>query len=127
MLFDGVCVLCEGSANFIAKRDPKKRFRFAAIQSERGQALLKEHSLPTDSVDTIVLLVDNRHYLRSSAALQIAKALPWLWKCFYIFVVVPRPLRDLVYRGIAKIRYRIFGKKDECAVPAEEYSDRYLL
>lgn len=128
VLFDGVCNFCNSSVQFILKRDPKALFRFAALQSEQGQAILKQHHLATSDFDSIVLLreADGTLYQRSSAALHIAKKLSGAWPLLYGFMIVPPFIRDAVYNFIAKRRYRWFGQREACMLPTPEQRARFL-
>ena len=127
LLFDGVCNLCNGAVQFIIRHDPAGRFRFAALQSDTGERLLREMGLPPDKLDTLVLVEDGRAHQRSTAALRIARRLSGLWPAlFYLFIWVPRPLRDLAYDFVARNRYRWFGQRDECMVPTPELRARFL-
>ena len=125
VLFDGVCNLCHGSVRFILKRDPREHFRFASLQSDPGRDLLREYDLPED-LSTIVLIENGRAFHRSSAALRIARRLRGAWPLLAVFLVIPPPLRDLVYRFIANNRYRWFGKKDVCSLPEPGQAARFL-
>jgi predicted DCC family thiol-disulfide oxidoreductase YuxK len=98
--FDGRCNLCHGLVRFIAARDPAGRFRFAPLQP---------------AADGIVLVEAERTYTKSTAALRIVRRLRYPWPLLYAFVVVPRPLRDLVYDWVARHRYRWFGRRDTCS------------
>lgn len=126
VLFDGVCNLCNGSVQFILKRDPQARFRFASLQSEAGRSLLVEHGLDPDALSSVVVVEDGRVWQESSAALRIARHLPGAWKLLRVFTVIPRPLRDAVYRLIARNRYRWFGKSETCWLPTPELKGRFL-
>ena len=126
VLFDGVCNLCNGSVQFILKRDPRGRFRFASLQSEAGRSLMAEHGLDPDVLSSVVLVEDGRAWQESSAALRIARHLPGGWKLLRVFTVIPRPLRDAVYRWIARNRYRWFGKTETCWLPTPELRERFL-
>lgn len=126
VLFDGVCNFCNASVNFILKRDPKGVFRFAPLQSEVAKQLLEKFHLPADDLDTMVLIEDGTASTRSTAGLRIARRLKGTWPLLYGFIVLPRFLRDAVYRLIAKNRYRWFGKKDVCMVPKPEWKERFL-
>ncbi|WP_111597362.1 thiol-disulfide oxidoreductase DCC family protein [Chitinophaga skermanii] len=127
ILFDGVCNLCNSSVLFVLKRDPRNRFRFAALQSDIGQQLIAQH-LPTGEVlpDSIVLIEGGRLYVKSTAALKIARKLPGAWPLLYGFMIFPRFIRDAVYSFIAKNRYRWFGKKDACMVPTPALKSKFL-
>jgi predicted DCC family thiol-disulfide oxidoreductase YuxK len=130
ILFDGVCNLCSSSVRFIVERDPAAHFRFASIQSEVGQKLMREHGLAPavagSDPTSIVLVADGRAFERSAAALRIARRLRFPWLLLYGFVVVPRFLRDAVYDFVARHRYRWFGKQDACMVPTPELRERFL-
>lgn len=126
VLFDGVCNLCSGSVQFILKRDPKGTFRFASLQSDAGRRLMLEHGLDPDALSSVVVIEDGRAYQESSAALRIARHLPGAWKLLRVFTVVPRSLRDAVYRWIARNRYRWFGKTEACWLPTPELRARFL-
>ena len=125
MLFDGECNFCDASVQFILKRDPKGVFKFASLQSEVGQQLLKEYDVP-NNMDSIVLIDSDGYYTKSTAALKIARQLTDFWKYVYIFIIVPKFVRDIVYNIIAKNRYKWFGKKEACMLPTAEQRDRFL-
>ncbi|XWX04493.1 thiol-disulfide oxidoreductase DCC family protein [Aggregatilineales bacterium SYSU G02658] len=129
VLFDGVCNLCTGAVQFIIKRDPKGRFRFAALQSDYAQALLRKHNLniPLDGRDdTVALVEDGRVYTHSDAGLRIARHLSGPVRLAAPLIIVPRFIRDTVYRLIARHRYRIFGRQDTCWMPTPELRARFL-
>ncbi|BDG46967.1 MULTISPECIES: thiol-disulfide oxidoreductase DCC family protein [Parageobacillus] len=124
ILFDGVCSLCSASVQFIIARDPHAVFRFASLQSETGEALREKFGVP--EVDSLVLLEDGRYYTKSSAVLRICRRLAGAWKLFYIFRLVPKPLRDNVYDFVAKHRYEWFGKRSHCLMPTPDIRARFL-
>jgi predicted DCC family thiol-disulfide oxidoreductase YuxK len=126
VLFDGHCNLCNGTVKFIIKRDPNAKFHFAALQSPAGERLLSEFNLPTDAFETFVLIQEDRYYIKSSAALHVVKKLKGIWKLLYVFVLVPRPIRDYLYSFIAKRRYRWFGRRDACMIPTADIRQRFL-
>ncbi len=129
ILFDGVCNLCNSTVRFVIKRDSSGHFRFAALQTEVGRRLCAEHGVAITSTaapDSIVVLQDGRALLRSDAALAIAARLPLPWSLLRAFRIVPRALRDLVYRLIAHNRARWFGRRDTCMVPTNELRARFL-
>jgi predicted DCC family thiol-disulfide oxidoreductase YuxK len=126
VLFDGVCNLCNGSVQFIVRHDPEGRFRFASLQSEAGQALLRRHGMDPAELSSVVLVEGGRAHTRSDAALRIAGGLPGAWKAAGALRAVPRPLRDLVYGWVARNRYRWFGKQDACMIPTPELRARFL-
>jgi predicted DCC family thiol-disulfide oxidoreductase YuxK len=126
VLFDGVCNLCNGSVRFVIERDPHKHFQFAPLQSETATTLIGGTANPLAMPDSIVLVDDGRFYVRSTAALRIARRLRFPWPLLWVFMAVPRPLRDWVYDVIARHRYGWFGKRDTCMVPTKEIRDRFL-
>lgn len=126
ILFDGDCNFCDANVQFIIKRDPVAHFSFASLQSDIGQKLVKEYRIPTN-VDSLVLIDKNKAYIKSTAALHIAKRLDGLWHLLFLFILIPRPIRDSVYEWIARNRYEWFGKKDDaCALPTPEIRKRFL-
>lgn len=126
VLIDGVCHLCQGLTKFIIKRDPEGVFRFASLQSDIGQEFLRQGGLPEDLVETVIVVEKGIYYIRSAAALRIAKRLPFPWPLFYGFIIVPRALRDSLYKWVAKNRYRWFGKDEECMIPTPDIRRRFL-
>lgn len=126
VLFDGLCNLCNGSVQFIIARDRRARFKFASLQSAAAVRLLSGTATPA-SLDTVVLVEDGRVYARSDAALRIARGLGFPWALAWIFVLVPRVLRDLLYDAVARNRYRWFGRRDVCMVPSPALRDRFLV
>ena len=126
ILFDGVCNLCNGFVQFVIARDAGGRFGFGALQSAPARQALALHGVPTPLPDTMVLVEDRQVFTRSTAALRIARRLPFPWSLAYAFIVVPRPLRDWVYQFVARYRYRWFGRRDSCLMPTPEIRARFL-
>lgn len=126
ILFDGVCNLCSSAVQFVLRRDPRARFRFAALQSVAGRAALAKAGALGTVPDSIVLLHGGRVQVKSGAALAIARGLRWPWPLLSVFWLVPYPLRDMVYDWIARNRYRWFGKAAQCWVPTKELRARFL-
>jgi predicted DCC family thiol-disulfide oxidoreductase YuxK len=126
ILFDGVCNLCNGFVQFVINRDPRAHFRFGALSSDAARAILRDAGVRGALPDSIVLIDGGRIYARSDAALRIARRLAWPWPLAYALVVVPRFIRDRVYDAIAARRYRWFGRRDVCMVPAPHLRARFL-
>jgi len=122
VLFDGVCNLCNGAVQFILARDPGARFQFAALQSETARRLLGTNA----SLESLALVEAGQVFRKSAAVLRIARKLRFPWTLLYVFVVVPRPARDLIYDWVARHRYGWFGKRDTCAVPTPGVRERFL-
>jgi len=126
VLFDGVCNLCSSSVQYIIKRDKKNLFRFASLQSEIANKMLKGHNLSTTEFDSFVLIENGEIYKKSTGALKVAKNLSGAIKLCYGFIIVPAFIRDVVYNLVAGNRYRWFGKKEACWIPTPEISSRFL-
>ncbi len=126
VLFDGVCNFCNASVNFVIEREKAGYFKFAPLQSEIGEELVAKHGIDTSKTDSVIVVENDRAYTHSSGALRIAKRLDGLWSWAYVFVIVPKPIRDLAYRLFAKHRYRLFGRQDACMMPTPEIRARFL-
>ena len=126
LLFDGQCNLCNAWVQYVVKRDPSSTIRFASLQSGAGRRLLEEHKIDANYIDSLVLFEEERFSVSSNAALRTLSYFDG-WERHLIFLsVVPRSLRDLVYRFIAKNRYKWFGRREQCMVPTAELSKRFL-
>jgi len=127
VLFDGVCNFCNDSVQRIMKNDKKERFRFASLQSDIGQELTQEHGIDTAQVDSIILIdTGNAYYIKSTAALEIAKRMDGFYPILQIFLILPVSLRDRIYDIIARNRYKWFGKREECKIPSQEEKKRFI-
>jgi predicted DCC family thiol-disulfide oxidoreductase YuxK len=126
VLFDGVCNVCNAAVNFIIDRDPEARYRFASLQSDKGRELCASHGL-ADDVRSIVLIEDGVAYTESTAVLRIVRRLGAGWPLFFhVAIVLPRALRDVLYRYFAHNRYRWFGQRESCRVPTPDIRRRFL-
>lgn len=128
VLFDGVCNVCNATVNFIIDRDPKGHFRFASLQSPEGRALAEPHGIASgaETPVTMALVEGTQAYTESAAALRIARRLSGPWPLLYAAVVIPRALRDVVYRFFAARRYKWFGRTESCRVPTPEIRGRFI-
>lgn len=126
VVFDGVCNLCNRAVDFIMRHDHQRRFRFASSQSPVGQALVEAADLPAADTDTVLVIEDGTTFVRSDAVLHIARQLGRPWSLLWPLVHLPRPIRDLVYRLIARSRYRVFGRRDTCRIPSPDERNRFL-
>lgn len=125
IVFDSVCVLCSRNAQFVLRRDRRARFRLAAIQSEAGAALCRRFGVDAIDPATMILIEDGRARQMSDAVLGICRGLGWPWRAFGLFRIVPRPIRDALYRWVARHRYRWFGRRETCWLP-DEWRGRML-
>ncbi|MEM1117651.1 MAG: thiol-disulfide oxidoreductase DCC family protein [Bacteroidota bacterium] len=128
LLFDGVCNLCDASVQFVMRHDPGERFRFASLQSEAARPYLDRAGLDASYLGSLVL-VDEQGNIRlgSDAALGVGRRLRAPWRQLAaVGMAVPKPLREAVYRFVARHRYRVFGQKDECRIPTPAERARFL-
>jgi predicted DCC family thiol-disulfide oxidoreductase YuxK len=138
VLFDGTCNFCDGAVHFVIDHERGSSLRFAALQSEAGAALLDRSTTPEKArqlregvtgdgdPDSLALVENGRVYTHSTGALRIARYLRWPWSWVAAFWIVPRPIRDAVYRWFARHRYGWFGKTDACRVPTPAFRARFL-
>jgi len=131
VLYDGVCGLCNRLVQFILKRDVHDRFRFASLQSDFTETLLKRHGTDSRDLDTFYLVIDHgkpgeRVLMRSDAILQVASTLGGIWKLASAGRILPKGLRDGMYRLVARNRYRVFGKHESCLLPSPEHRAKFL-
>ena len=125
ILYDGVCVFCSRWVRFVAARDSERRFRFTAIQSGYGTRLARAFGINPDDPDTNAVVHGGEVFVKSDAALTVLSHLPG-WRWVRVLRLVPKPLRDATYNLVARNRYRIFGKYEECFVPDAELRERVI-
>jgi predicted DCC family thiol-disulfide oxidoreductase YuxK len=125
LFFDGICNLCNSTVQWVIRHDPQQRVQFAALQSETAKIKLG-FQIDLEKLESLVLLENGIVYTHSDAALRLARALgsPWSWAS--VAIVLPKFIRDGVYKFIAKNRYAWFGKQDACMMPTPELKKRFL-
>ena len=130
VLFDGVCVFCEGSVRWLIARDPQARLRFAALQGETAAALRRAHPEIPEELETLVYVAandgDEGVSLRSEAAFRVLAQIQGPWRRLAWLGRLPRWCTDPAYRLFVRHRYRIFGKRSECLVPSSAERVRFL-
>lgn len=126
ILFDAVCKLCNHWSRLILRVDKQEHFKLCSVQSPQGQALLAHYGFPLDKFETMVLIRNGSCLTHSDSFIAIMQGLPFPWSMLAMLRWMPKSLRDAGYRVIARNRYRVFGRYDRCAVPAEEYRNRFL-
>jgi len=127
ILFDGICNLCSGAVQFIIRHDPKHQFRFASLQSDLGQQIIKQFKIPPgEAMNSFILFENEKIYTRSTGALRVTKKLNGLWPLLYGFIIVPPFLRNAVYNFIGRNRYKWFGKKEACWIPTPALKSLFL-
>ena len=147
VLFDGVCVLCNYWAQFIIKHDTQKILKLASVQSPVGQAILKYYGMPTTTFDTLLYVEgleledlqtghmgienkgkkNNQIFIKTAAIFKILSQLGIPWRLLAIFKIIPASLSDRAYILIARNRYKLFGKKENCILPTPDHESRYLF
>ena len=126
LLFDAECVVCSGWVHFVLRWDRAGTIRIGAVQSDAGRDLLRFAGLDPDDIDTMLLIERGVPYARSSAFLRAVRYFRFPMPLLAIGLIVPAFLRDWLYDRVAKNRYRLFGKKELCLVPAPEERARFL-
>lgn len=132
VLYDGVCGLCNASVQFLLRNDKHGRLRFASLQSDFAEKVLRRHGLNPKDLDTLHLVEnyeqsDERVWQRSNAVLRAGRELGGFWGALAtIASVIPRVVRDTFYRLIARNRYSIFGKYETCMLPEPNQRSRFL-
>jgi predicted DCC family thiol-disulfide oxidoreductase YuxK len=126
IVFDALCPLCSANAQFILRHDRRGHFRLTSMQSELGRALYRRFDLDPDDPDTLIVVDGDRLYRDSDAILMIWRNLDWPWRTAALARFVPGPVRDALYRWVARNRYRLFGRRETCWIPSAELSERLL-
>ena len=126
IVFDGQCVMCSANARFVLRHDRHRRFRLTTAQGPLGAALYRHFGLRSDEEGTFLVVEDGLLLTDSDAALAIPAGLGWPWRLAAAARIVPRPLRDSLYRWVARNRFRWFGRREACWVPAPADRDRIL-
>jgi len=125
-VFDGVCVLCTGAAQFVLKRDADYAFHLATAQSPLGQALSRHYGLDTASFETNLVLIDGRAYAKLDSVAVVCRRLGGISRLLSLLRLLPRPLADWLYDRIALNRYDLFGRTDRCMIPPPEWRARFM-
>lgn len=126
IVFDGDCVMCSANARFVLRHDRRRRFRLTTAQSRLGASLYRHFGLRSDEEGTILVLKGGRLLTDSEAVIAIPAVLGWPWRIAAGVRIVPRPIRDRIYRLVARNRFRWFGRREICWVPAPADCDRVL-
>jgi|CXWL01.1.fsa_nt_gi predicted DCC family thiol-disulfide oxidoreductase YuxK len=126
LIFDGVCNICSFGVGIVLRADKQGVFRFAFGQGERGSALKEAYGLPKGDLENVTLIEDGRYYTKSDAVIEVVRRLPFPWPLLSIFKIVPKFLRDPLYSLVARNRYRWFGIRQSCFVPAPEHLSQFV-
>ena len=126
ILFDAICVICNGWAKFLIQHDQHQKFKLASVQSPLGEAILKHYGMSTEHYSTMVVILNGQRYLESMALLKVMQHLGLPFSLMNSGYLMPRPLRDFLYRRIALNRYQLFGTTDQCLLPSAENKQHFL-
>ncbi|MCJ8160972.1 thiol-disulfide oxidoreductase DCC family protein [Acinetobacter zhairhuonensis] len=126
ILFDAVCVICNGWARFLIKHDPQAQFKLASAQSPLGEQILNYYGMSTTHYTTMIVIINGQLFTESTALLKVLSRLGLPFSLMQTGYMMPRALRDFLYRSVALNRYKIFGKTDYCLIPSKENKHHFL-
>jgi predicted DCC family thiol-disulfide oxidoreductase YuxK len=127
ILFDGMCNLCDATVQRVIEHDKQDVFRFAAIQSDIGQQIIKHIGIDTAKTDSIILYEPGQaYYYKAEAAMKIARQMGGIYSIVSWFSFLPKWLSNGVYDYVARKRYKWYGRKDECMIPTPELKAKFL-
>ena len=126
IVFDAMCVLCSANAQFVLRYDRSGHFALASMQGDAGAALYRRFGIDPSDPDTLIVVSGDRALRDSDAIFAIWRGLGWPWRALCALAIVPRPIRDRVYRWVARHRYRLFGRRETCWMPTPEQRGRIL-
>ena len=126
IVFDGVCALCSGFVRFVAARDHQRQFRFIPAQSPLGTALFRHYGLDPVNYETNLLIADGRVSAKMAAFAGIVSRLGGVWQFGAVAGRLPGWLGDRIYDVIARNRYRLFGRYEQCLRPDASWRDRVI-
>ena len=131
LLYDGVCGLCDHLVQFVLAHDPRGVFDFAPLQSATGRAAVAREGGDPEALTSFYVVRDYRtpvarSLVKGRAALFVARTLGWPWKAAGAFGVLPTVLLNVGYDVVARYRYRVFGRFEQCALPRPEQRKRFV-
>ncbi|MGC4058139.1 MAG: DCC1-like thiol-disulfide oxidoreductase family protein [Chitinophagaceae bacterium] len=126
LLFDGDCSLCNRAVQWVLRRDRKDQFRFGSLQSEKGQKLLLSAPAAVAASDSVILITGGKYYHESTAALKTIVALGGIYRFAAPLMLLPRSLRDRIYRWVARNRKRWWPYDATCMIPRKEWEHKFI-
>lgn len=131
LVYDGDCGFCTRAVQFVLTRDTRRgTLRFAARDGEAGRGVRVRHP-HLEKVESLLWVetVDGREVVSfySDAVLATATYLGGIYALLGgLGRLVPRFLRDPVYRLVARVRKRIARGAPSCHLPAPHELARML-
>ncbi|AUX85424.1 thiol-disulfide oxidoreductase [Acinetobacter sp. ACNIH2] len=126
ILFDAICVICNGWARFLIQHDTQAQFKLASAQSLLGEKILEYYGMSTTHYTTMIVIIDGQLFTESTALLKVLARLGLPFSLMKTGYLIPRPFRDFLYRRVALNRYTLFGKTDTCLIPSQENKHHFL-
>jgi predicted DCC family thiol-disulfide oxidoreductase YuxK len=131
VLYDGVCGLCNRLLQFLLAHDHRAVFNFASLQSATGQAMVEQAGGDPHELNTFYVIANYRTrkapvFRKSGAALFVVGELGWPWRLGRLLRVLPTGLLDWAYDVVARSRYRVFGRFEQCRMPPHEFRKRFV-
>jgi len=126
IVFDGECVLCNRFFHFIVAIDRKQQFHFLTAQSPVGEVLYQHFGLKDGDFDTSLVLIDGVLYERMHGFYKVMQIIGLPWSPLCAFGLLPNFINDFLYNRVARNRYRIFGRREQCMIPDEQIKSRFL-
>lgn len=126
IVFDAMCVLCSANAQFVLRHDHRGLFRLASMQNDVGRELYSQFGIDPDDPETLIVVQGNKALRDTDAIFAIWSGLGWPWRALTALRLVPRPIRNPLYRLIARNRYRMFGRRQTCWLPDADQAARIL-
>lgn len=126
IIFDGVCVLCNGWVKFVLRFDRRENFHFVIAQSDLGEDIYAQLGLKSDDYDTFIIVKNGEMFTKLDGVFALMSGIGWPWKILSIGKILPKQLKDWMYDRVAKNRYALFGKRDTCMMPSPEVKARFI-
>ncbi|NDV63111.1 DUF393 domain-containing protein [Puniceicoccales bacterium CK1056] len=126
VFYDGQCPFCVGWIKFLLDRDAKDHLRFASLQSDWSSRFFERNGLDQPAMDSVLVWDGQYLHAQSEAIISIAEILPGIWHGGRFIGKLPPRIRDGAYTFIAERRHDLFGKKEKCWLPSEDYRRKFL-